>query len=79
MTKKDTVDSNSDHRDQMKKAVEIAARKVKKEPKAETGQEMFLRIRQESETKKNKGIKKAAKSMVKKKTIKKMTGYFSKK
>ena len=63
--------------DQMREAVEVAARKVKKEPKTETPSEKFVRIREETESKRNKSVKRAAKSMVKKKTIRKMTSYFT--
>lgn len=68
-----------DPRDQMRKAVELAAKKVKKETKAETPGEQFLRIRQESDAKRNKLVKRGAKRLIKKKLIKPMTSYFSKK
>ena len=66
-----------DCRDQMREAVEVAARKVKKGPKTETQSEKFVRIRQEKETKNNKNVKRAAKNLVKKKKIQKMTAYFT--
>ena len=68
-----------DPQDQMRKAVELAAKKVKKEAKAETPGEQFLRIRQETEAKRNKLVKRGGKSLIKKKLIKPMTTYFSKK
>lgn len=67
------------HHEQMRNAVEIAARKVVKQPKTETPTEMFLRIRVETDSKKNKSIKRAGKALVKNKKVQKMTAYFTKK
>jgi predicted Zn-dependent protease len=61
---------------QMARAIQIAARKVKLLPKAESGFEMYTRINSDKVKKKNKAVKRAAKKMVKKKEIKKMTTYF---
>jgi hypothetical protein len=66
-------------RTDMAKAIQIAASKVKLHPKAESGYEMYTRINSEKEKKKNKAVKCAAKKMIKKKEIKKMTYYFMKK
>jgi len=66
-------------REQMRKAVEIAAKKVKKEPKAETNLEMSMRIREEKDIKKTKSIKRATKSLIKKKKMRGVGAYFSKK
>ena len=40
---------------------------------------MYQRITEEKEEKRNRGVKKAARTMVRKKKIKKLTTYFSKK
>jgi hypothetical protein len=64
---------------QYAKAVEIAARKVELKPKEESASEVYHRINSEKEAKKNRGVKSAAKKMLKKKQIKKMSAYFAKK
>ena len=64
---------------QMAKAVEITARKVPFKPKEESVSESFRRITLEKEARKNCQVKRAAKKMVKKKQIKKMTAYFGSK
>jgi hypothetical protein len=61
---------------QMAIAVQIAARKIELLPKAKSGFEMFTCIQLEKEVKKNKSVKRAAKKMVKKKEIKKISSYF---
>jgi hypothetical protein len=66
-------------RSQMAKAIQIAARKIELQPKSESGSEMHSRIILEKEEKKNKSVKRAAKIMVKKKQIKKLSAYFEKK
>jgi len=66
-------------RSQMAKAVQIAARKVEKQPKTESGTEIYTRIILEKEEKKKKATKRVAKTMVKKKQIKTLTSYFQKK
>jgi hypothetical protein len=66
-------------RSQFATAVQIAARKVELQPKAESGFEMHTRINSDKDLKKNKAVKRAAKKMVKRKEIKKMTAYFVKK
>jgi hypothetical protein len=63
----------------MAKAFQVAAGKVKKQPKEESNGEMNRRITEEKEAKRNRGVKKAAKTMVKKKKIKKLTTYFGRK
>jgi hypothetical protein len=60
-------------------AVAIAAGKVPSKPKAETATESHRRINSEKEAKKNRGVKAAAKKMIKKKVLKKMTSCFGKK
>jgi hypothetical protein len=72
-------DPTSFARQQMADAVALAAAKVKKSPKVETAPECFQRIRAEKQAKENKSVKRASKVLVKKKKIKKMTSYFSKK
>ena len=52
---------------------------VEKKKKQETNGEMHKRIMEEKEAKLNRGVKKAARTMVKKKEIKKLTAYFGKK
>jgi hypothetical protein len=66
-------------RSQLATAIQIAARKVELQPKAESGFEMHTRINSDKDLKKNKAVKRAAKKMVKRKEIKKMTAYFVKK
>jgi hypothetical protein len=63
---------------EMTKAFQLAARKVEKKPKEETGGEMYQRITAEKEAKTNRSLKKAAKTLLKKKKIKKLTTYFRK-
>jgi hypothetical protein len=64
---------------QWAEAVAIAAGKVPLKPKAETATESHRRINSEKEAKKNRGVKAAAKKMIKMKFFKKMTSYFGKK
>ncbi len=66
-------------RSQLETAIQIVARKVELQPKAESGFEMHTRINSEKYLKKNKAVKRGAKKMVKRKEIKKMTAYFLKK
>lgn len=63
----------------MHQAFVLAGSKVEKHPKEETSSEMFQRIRDAKELKLNKKAKSAARTSVKKKKIKKLTVYFSKK
>jgi hypothetical protein len=65
--------------EQMHQAFALAGSKVEKHPKEETPQEMFHRIRDAKELKKNKKAKSAAKKLVKNKIVKKMTVYFPRK
>jgi len=64
---------------QMAKAMQIAARKVDLKNKEESASETFRRVTEEKELKINRGAKRAAKQMIKKKQIKKLTSYFVKK
>jgi len=64
---------------QMAKAMQIAARKVDLKNKEESASETFRRVKEEKELKINRGAKRAAKQMIKKKQIKKLTSYFVKK
>jgi len=66
-------------RRKMALAFQVAAGKVEKKEKKETNGEMHKRIMEEKEAKLNRGVKKAARTMVKKKEIKKLTAYFGKK
>jgi hypothetical protein len=77
-SKIESDDSTIAHRQQMAGAIAIAANKVPKRPKEETPSETFQRIRAQKEDKQNKGIKRAAKVLLKKKKMKKMTSYFNK-
>jgi hypothetical protein len=69
---KDSASMTKAH-EQMSKAVAIAARKVEKKEKEETGAEKYRRISAEKEEK-AKSVKQAARGLIKKK--KKMTAYF---
>jgi serine protease inhibitor len=64
---------------EMAKAVQIAARKVVFKRKEESAGEAFRRIKEEKEVKINRGVKRAAKQMLKKKQMKKVSSYFIKK
>jgi hypothetical protein len=64
---------------QMAKAVQIAARKVAFKKKEESAGEAFRRIEEEKDLKINRGAKRAAKKMLKKKQLKKVSSYFIKK
>ncbi len=64
---------------QYAKAVEIASRKVELKPKEESASEVYHRIHSEKEAKKIRQVKSAAKKLLKKKKMKKMTAYFVKK
>ena len=66
-------------RRKMALAFQVAAGKVEKKEKKETDGEMHKRIMEEKEAKLNRGVKKAARTMVKKKQIKKLSAYFGKK
>ena len=63
----------------MAKAMQIAARKVDLKNKEESASETFRRVKEEKEKKINRGTKRAAKQMIKKKQIKKLSSYFAKK
>ena len=63
----------------MAKAMQIAARKVDLKNKEESASETFRRVKEEKELKINRGAKRAAKQMIKKKQIKKLSSYFAKK
>ncbi len=54
-------------RSQLANAIQVAARKVELQPKAESGFEMHTRINSDKDLKKNKAVKRAAKKMVKRK------------
>ena len=66
-------------RRKMALAFQVAAGKAEKKKKQETNGEMHKRILEEKEAKLNRGVKKAARTMVKKKQIKKLSAYFGKK
>ena len=63
----------------MAKAIQIAARKVDLKNKEESTSETFRRVKEEKELKVNRGVKRAAKQMIKKKQIKKLSSHFAKK
>ena len=68
------------YREQFTAAMVVAARKVPKtDTKAETPTEMYLRINAAKAVKENKSIKSAAKKLVKKKKLKKISTFFIKK
>ena len=66
-------------RSKMALAFQVAAGNVKKKKKEETNGEMHKRVMEEKEAKLIRCVKKAAKTMIKKKQIKKLTAYFGKK
>jgi hypothetical protein len=66
-------------RQQMSQVVAIAASKVEKKTKEETNTEKFKRITAENNEKNIRSVKRAAKGLIKKKKIKKLTAYFYKK
>jgi hypothetical protein len=60
-------------------AMLVAARKVEKKDKEETHTEMFVRINAAKVVKENKSVKTAAKKLLKKKKLKKISTFFVKK
>ena len=64
------------YREQFTAAMLVAARKVEKMDKEETPTEMFTRINSEKAIKGNKSIKSAAKKLLKKKKLKKISTFF---
>ena len=61
----------------MAKAIQSAARKVGfRKEKKESASETFRKIKEEKEFKSNRGVKRAAKQMIKKKQMKKVSSYF---
>ena len=66
------------YREQFTAAMVVAARKVEKKDKEETPTEMFVRMNAAKVVKENQSIKRAAKKLVKKKTLKKISSYFIK-
>jgi hypothetical protein len=67
------------YREQFTAAMVVAARKVEKTVKEETPTEMFVRINAAKVAKENKSIKSAAKKLVKKKKLKKISTFFNNK
>jgi hypothetical protein len=67
------------YREQFTAAMVLAGRKVEKKDKEETRTEIFLRINDAKVVKENKSIKIAAKKLVKKKKLKKISAFFIKK
>jgi hypothetical protein len=67
------------YREEFTAAMSVAARKVEKKDKEETPTEMFVRINAAKVIKENKSIKSAAKKLVKKKKLKKISTFFDKK
>jgi hypothetical protein len=67
------------YREQFTAAMVVAGAKVEKKDKEETPREVFQRIKGAKTLKENKSIKSAAKKLVKKKKIKKLSCYFIKK
>jgi 2-oxoglutarate dehydrogenase complex dehydrogenase (E1) component-like enzyme len=73
-------DNSAQHyRQQFAAAIAVAACKVEKKEKEEMPAEMFQRITAAKVIKENKSIKSAAKMLVKKKKIQKISTYFHKK
>jgi hypothetical protein len=66
-------------REEFAAAMLVAARKVEKKDKEETPTEMFVRINEAKVIKGNKSVKSAAKKLVRKKKLKKISTYFVKK
>jgi len=68
------------YKEQFSAAMLVAARKVEKKDKEETPTEMFVRINAAKVVKENKsGVKTAAKKLLKKKKLKKISTFFVKK
>jgi hypothetical protein len=67
------------HREQFTAAMSVAARKVEKKVKEETPTKMFVRINAAKVVKENKSVKTAAKKLLKKKKLKKISTFFVKK
>jgi hypothetical protein len=67
------------YKQQFTAAMALAANKVEKSDKEETGKESFHRINSAKVIKENKRIKSAAKKLVKNKRLKKLSTYFPKK
>jgi hypothetical protein len=67
------------YREQFTAAMSVAARKVEKKVKEETPTEMFVRINAAKVVKENKSVKTAAKKLLKKKKLKKISTFFVKK
>jgi hypothetical protein len=65
-------------RELMGEVVRVAADKVELKPKEETEYEMFKRCKEERQAKENKSVKRAAKGLIRKKEMKTMKTYFSK-
>jgi hypothetical protein len=64
------------YREQFTAAMVVAGRKVEKKEKEETPTEMFVRISAAKVVKENKRTKTAAKKLVKKKKVQKMSSFF---
>jgi hypothetical protein len=67
------------YREQFTAAMLVAARKVEKRDKEETPTELFRRISAAKSIKENKSIKSAAKKLLKKKKLQKISTFFVKK
>jgi hypothetical protein len=67
------------YRQQFTAAMVVAGAKVEKKDKEETPRELFQRIKVAKVLKENKSIKSAAKKLLKKKKLKKLSCYFAKK
>jgi hypothetical protein len=70
---------SKNYREQFTAAMVVAAAKVEKKDKEETPNECYERIKVAKILKENKSVKSAAKKLLKKKKIQKMTCYFSRK
>jgi hypothetical protein len=67
------------YKEQFTAAMLVAARKVEKKDKEEMHTEMFVRINAAKVVKENKSVKTAAKKLLKKKKLKKISTFFVKK
>jgi hypothetical protein len=76
---KDAKEKMEEAKEKMAQAFALAAQRVPLQPKEESNSEMFIRIKEENETKDKRVAARAARKMIKTKKLKKMIHYFKKK
>jgi hypothetical protein len=77
--KSTTRKMDEETKEKMAQAFALAAKRVPKQPKEESNGEMFIRIKEENETKNKRVAARAARKMIKTKKLKKIVHYFKKK